>query len=324
MHSGHYVSLVRGEAPNATNQDERPRSSSSDDESDPWMLFDDLAKERVSFVDPRKTLKVECPYLLFYQVQPIESESTGLPPTYLEATSRTSSDRFDPPEKTVLPDYSDNDIALTESLSPTSEEAVLTTDSTDWASSTRTSMDANAMLDDSRGRASMSSYRGGSTTRDDGSVTGSIRIDQANSVPTTPFDDSRGGFLSLAPRRGSRQGTTKKPRSRPGSQGADSANKFMLNMSKLTNRMSRTDVPAPDVAGPSSAGPNHTVETNGKVEMNGIIYDSTVIPLKMNDGSEEAERVRARKEKKSKGKHHHSHVTLKKKGDVPDRDCIVM
>ncbi|KAI9794708.1 MAG: hypothetical protein M1835_006444, partial [Candelina submexicana] len=73
IHSGHYVSLVRGEASNAVTLSQA--GATSEDQEDHWMLFDDLAKERVSYVDIKKLLETESPYLLFYQVQPIEEDS---------------------------------------------------------------------------------------------------------------------------------------------------------------------------------------------------------------------------------------------------------
>ena len=83
VHSGHYVSLVRGQAPNAKGGDNALEGSSNDK----WMLFDDLAKERIKYIDIEKALKDESPYLLFYQVQPIGGESEnievgGQPPSY--------------------------------------------------------------------------------------------------------------------------------------------------------------------------------------------------------------------------------------------------
>ena len=82
--SGHYVSLVRGAAPNASGGD----AATQEEPEDRWMLFDDLAKERIRYVDIEKTLKKESPYLLFYQVQPIEGDPGNIeqgekPPSYL-------------------------------------------------------------------------------------------------------------------------------------------------------------------------------------------------------------------------------------------------
>ncbi|KAF2773517.1 cysteine proteinase, partial [Teratosphaeria nubilosa] len=87
VNSGHYITLCRGMAPNA--HDQRPpidhtlnseaTSSSSDDEvEDPWMRFDDLAPERVSYVNIHEALKQETPYLLFYQVQPIDDDGHSI------------------------------------------------------------------------------------------------------------------------------------------------------------------------------------------------------------------------------------------------------
>ena len=83
LDSGHYVSLVRGVAPDDAKRNRMPGSPAEDS----WILFDDLSQERVRHVDVRQTLKDETPYLLFYQVIPIE-EGGGIddgrsPPQYM-------------------------------------------------------------------------------------------------------------------------------------------------------------------------------------------------------------------------------------------------
>jgi hypothetical protein len=60
IQSGHYIALVRG------------RNDSVDQGR--WLLFDDMAYERVRYVDPLKAMAEESPYLLFYQVEPIDGE----------------------------------------------------------------------------------------------------------------------------------------------------------------------------------------------------------------------------------------------------------
>lgn len=58
VHSGHYIALVHGE-------------------EGKWLRFDDLAlTERVTTVDHKTAFEQESPYLLFYQVQPIEDNET--------------------------------------------------------------------------------------------------------------------------------------------------------------------------------------------------------------------------------------------------------
>ena len=79
VHEGHYISLVRGSWP---------------DGEDKWILFDDLAGERICPVDIARALKEECPYLLFYQIQPINRDKEDVnreerPPSY-ETDSRDS------------------------------------------------------------------------------------------------------------------------------------------------------------------------------------------------------------------------------------------
>lgn len=79
--SGHYISLVRSAGSNIT----PPASSSSDSNfaagTEPWMRFDDLASERVTLINIEQALKDESPYLLFYQIVPINEDGmeTGLP-----------------------------------------------------------------------------------------------------------------------------------------------------------------------------------------------------------------------------------------------------
>lgn len=56
VHSGHYIALIRGE-------------------EGKWLRFDDLAlTERVAAVDHKTAFEQESPYMLFYQVQPIEDD----------------------------------------------------------------------------------------------------------------------------------------------------------------------------------------------------------------------------------------------------------
>lgn len=64
--SGHYIALTRGTT----------RSSETESVEDPkhWLRFDDLAPQRITLVDINKALHEETPYLLFYQIQPIDEE----------------------------------------------------------------------------------------------------------------------------------------------------------------------------------------------------------------------------------------------------------
>ncbi|KAK3062809.1 hypothetical protein LTR53_019186, partial [Teratosphaeriaceae sp. CCFEE 6253] len=107
VHSGHYVALCRGRAANADAHaglhpqgpdDARrrgsPDSGDEDAAGDLWMRFDDLARERVAYVDIHAALRAETPYLLFYQVVPVgeDGEEVHDLPSYAEATSRRPSE----------------------------------------------------------------------------------------------------------------------------------------------------------------------------------------------------------------------------------------
>lgn len=100
--SGHYVSIVRSQAPSDGSTDRVWNVSSTDgSERETWMRLDDLAKERVTNVDVEEFLLKESPYLLFYQIQPIEGDPSNImdnwrtpapeePPSYAESESRQS------------------------------------------------------------------------------------------------------------------------------------------------------------------------------------------------------------------------------------------
>ena len=93
--SGHYLSAVRYPNTAKAQDTESPRAP------DQWLKHDDLAKERVVKVNIEHFLQHECPYLLFYQVQPIDSDASdvseftedprlGNPPSYAESLGHGS------------------------------------------------------------------------------------------------------------------------------------------------------------------------------------------------------------------------------------------
>jgi len=70
--SGHYISLVKGTSTSL--KLENGFKSDSDHDIDHWMRFDDLAAECITLVDINRALKDETPYLLFYQIVPIDAD----------------------------------------------------------------------------------------------------------------------------------------------------------------------------------------------------------------------------------------------------------
>jgi hypothetical protein len=96
VHSGHYISFIRGTPRTKGEEGIVPRRPSVDSQlpeysEDRWIKFDDLASERVTYVDIEKAMAEEMPYLLFYQVQPLVPETPVLiehenrPPSYQDS-----------------------------------------------------------------------------------------------------------------------------------------------------------------------------------------------------------------------------------------------
>lgn len=156
--SGHYISAAR--------------VASSEDDPGQWLLMDDLAKERVSYInDIRKFLDKEKPYLLFYRVEPISVD----PPPYQEAVHKDSGVAL-------------RNVRQEESSEMTTEEAV--TDS-------RHSLDFS-LPEPKRGRSSMNSDRRQSLIYTNGDVEVSK---SASTALLTTGTESNG---STASRRGSK------------------------------------------------------------------------------------------------------------------------
>lgn len=87
--SGHYISLVRSTV---------PARGSESEEASYWIKFDDLASPRVSLVDIKRALQEETPYLLFYQIVPMDGDPGNLlsgeepPPPSYSATDLSKTD----------------------------------------------------------------------------------------------------------------------------------------------------------------------------------------------------------------------------------------
>src|SRR4029077_2429175 len=82
-----------------------------------WLQFDDLADERVTYVDHQKAFDEETPYLLFYQVAPIEDE-------LVEFSEAVDSVLSGPPSITSLASsQGEKKLMMPEIFAPTPEEA---------------------------------------------------------------------------------------------------------------------------------------------------------------------------------------------------------
>lgn len=314
--SGHYVSLVRANKPPSQ---QRPGSSHSEpvDEEDSWLRFDDLSNPRVIDVDIQKALREESPYLLFYQVQPIDEElaSRGDPPTYDEAQSVTISSA---PSKETL----------------TSEVGTTATDTdfTEWervnlvksmnSGEAPSSVVGSVTGSEAPGRNSMSSNRRSSLAIED--LDGSAPNLGRGRPPPTP-DEQRGSFLSTS-RRNSKAWLSGS-KSRPSSQSGEG--RLSLTLSRLTGRGSKDKLVASDTT--LSDDPVIVVhETSGNVEsVQTIKPQPPASPGKLHKDTG-VSRSKTKKHFRSKSRDAApgaEDVPLKgkhKSKDRPDRECAVM
>jgi hypothetical protein len=215
--SGHYVSIIRSgggsNVPQIHTDDEKTDGRTDFDVGTTWLMFDDLATVRVKPVDVLQKLKEESPYLLFYQVQPIDDPSSASdtnPPPYEESmslppTAAPSTDNLQ------IPGYRSANLSQPRpvSLDLSSLGSVLT-----------------------EGRRSMSSNR---------SISFEDNISYPSrhaTAPPTPTDDAQKTTFAASPRRGSVEKRSKS-RSRQHSREGSRDNRLSLTISRMTGRISK-------------------------------------------------------------------------------------
>lgn len=297
--SGHYISLIRA------NTHERPDTSQSDDDENPsdWLRFDDLSNPRVTGVDIKQALRQESPYLLFYQVQPIDEllASRGDPPTYAEAQSGAISSA---PSRETLLSSPENGVTDVESGG-------------EWEKVKSADVHPESTISDEPvGRTSMSSNRRSSVAFED-----LESVSRGRTEPHTPSDESKPGFLS-ASRRGSRTwlGGTK---SRPTSQSGEG--RLSLTLSRLTGRGSK------DKLAIAEAG---TAE-DPVIIINSVESQDPTPQEVQSPSREKKEPTMVRKKSKKGKKDHHRSKSRdplgeraekgsQKEKSRPDRECSVM
>jgi hypothetical protein len=332
VNSGHYISIIRGTSQRI---DQKPKSAGTENtdgppeyEEDTWIKFDDLASERVTYVDIEKAMVEEMPYLLFYQVRPLFEE----PP----------SDDF----SSRPPSYVDSGIGMTVSgSSPViktnpnpeifSRSSYFENFAMDEPSKPRISF-SDDVVEHPRNSLNIDGERRGSLAFTDGS-TASVHT---NSVPVTPGEETTSvGRLSRATSRFAR---SSKSKSRPTSHVDESRasmneSRLSATFSKLNLRKNSKD-PLKD---PLRASVDSSV-----TEVNSIIpnldgaadtrdgYSSTdleaeiQLPPVQEGGMGFGGGKNKRKSKTIEGQHHHTHGSKGKgkiqEGGEPDRECIVM
>ncbi|KAH3958293.1 hypothetical protein HBI56_180150 [Parastagonospora nodorum] len=293
--SGHYVSLVRA------NDHERPGTSQSGEGeiAESWLRFDDLANPRVAQVDIKQALREESPYLLFYQVQPIDEELAmrGDPPAYELQSGLPSMD----PSRETLASAAATDTDAGEdgdTIAPTAPFHART---------------VSNFSEEPISRNSLSSNRRSSTAIDD--TEGSARsFSRGRTAPPTP-DEHKNSFLSIS-RRGSRIFGTN--RSRPSSPSGE--NRLSFTLSRLTGRGSKDKLIVTE-----SATSDDPVIVIDEVISNENIQSPT---KEKKDGTLSRSKSKKEKKDKSRSKSKEPGEALDKakhkEKNRPDRECAVM
>lgn len=295
--SGHYIAIVRGTYDAASSTTSTNSGTTPPDSSRFWMRFDDLADERVTLVDVEKALRDESPYLLFWQILPIDedgSEANTLDRPQSYASSEGVQDILDAhlglngklEHAETAPSRPSFEITLPDSLPPRSPTA----------SSRRPSTAVSDFMEP---------------------VNGSGAPRPTPSSPMlTPRDDEGGPASSLSwSRRGSRVGGVGKSASssRTGSQGGE--NRISATFARLTGRRSRDK---------SSADDTSTDEDEFIKERVDHLLDGTDgrLALGITEHKEEPPRACSRNGEKGKGK---SREKLRdKNGRKLERECAIM
>ena len=228
--SGHYISIIRS-------------SDLKGEGKDSWLRFDDLAPERVTLIDVELFLKSsteQTPYLLFYQVIPIEGEPDG------NLSGPTLSDNDHPP-----PSYTDSIISReskpdsgVSGLAPSSTGSY--TRQSGAPEAIRTSLEYSAKPSPELGFAE-ESRRGRRSTDRPSSIVFSesvfqsgppIKIEKAESQPTSRRGSTLDGPNTLtAGRRGSNVSDARSTsKNRPLSSSGE--NRISRSLSRLAGKMS--------------------------------------------------------------------------------------
>jgi hypothetical protein len=210
VESGHYISLVKGT--NTSMDAEQSGVSDGTHEPDHWMRFDDMAGQRLTLVDINQALKDETPYLLFYQIVPIDDIS-------IRSTAEAA-----------LPSYSESETQGPTNGGKSLESSKPRTSSDETQPTPRPSYDTTSADESLRGR---------SPIREQNGATGNSNLSEVNHVEPASSDRASQQQPRPAQRDLSLNGST-------GSQNrsqSQSGDKFTISLARMGKRKSKEAAP---------------------------------------------------------------------------------
>ena len=296
--SGHYIAIVRGTSAGA------PPASADQAPSDPdkyWMRFDDLAAERVTLVDIEQALKRESPYLLFYQILPIDEDAALANLQNIPPSSASSDEARGLSAAGISRKFFD--LANSAGGRP------------DWSSSGRPSVEISApdnsepeLVGRTESKMSTATLNVEDSDHTGGLELHAVTLPSPIPSPTLQPRDQREGRRSLTIRMS--RPYKSNPGSRSGSHAAE--NRISTTFARLSERLSR-DKLVPGVQSPDAE--EFTFETDPAEEK-----DETA-------GGRSKEKARGRApDRKSKGMSagKATSKSREKTGRAPERECVVM
>lgn len=313
--SGHYIALVRGTSANAVPVGVTTASSSEQDNPPSyldsakyWMRFDDLAAERITLVDIEQALKDESPYLLFYQILPIDEDAAEAnlrdkPPSYSGSEGDQDLD-FDKLSPRLHPSSTNGE--QSEDTSSTSEGQGIEITGPEMPVS-RPPLP--------NGRRQSVTFSG--TVESMNGTNGLGLQINTTSLSASNSKEEEGGRTSFSFSRRSSRGPKSNSRSRAGSQTGE--NRISATLSRLTGRLSKEKLPS-DENGIDGEG-----EEAGTLKPGSITDGEEMeITVSSTEGKERVLTGRSKERDKDK-------VKVKQKGKSrerirkrPERECMVM
>ena len=314
--SGHYISLVRSPDPYRMGDDR-------------WMRFDDLATDRVTHINVEAVLLQESPYLLFYQVIPIESDQSDsgtnerpvmegeLPPAYSESNASRDS----------KVDSGVSGLSASPRSSQVAGDAPANTNSRPSVEIERTISERSASEDSKRGRSSLNSERPHSIVFSDvnANVNGASGVKKDLLNPSSLDTIQPDGPNTLtASRRGSKTGQVIS-KSRPSSRSDEK--RMSTSLSRLASRMSKdklnkTSGPPPSNARDTPNGPILQPGQNTELPVHIPEPTTTVINEKPSNWGKLRKDINERSKAARSDPQHL--VKGRRKDGKPDRECSVM
>ncbi|KAJ0420871.1 ubiquitin carboxyl-terminal hydrolase-domain-containing protein [Aspergillus carlsbadensis] len=283
--SGHYIAIVRGTSAGAPPASSHGSEQSNEDAPRYWMRFDDLAAERVTLVDIEQALKTESPYLLFYQILPVDVDAAAANLSNNAPSSVGSAEPQDLEGTDLSPRLRPNQLGGRYKSGRPSLEITVADDPSSLALSTEDSTDAQSTIA-GLGLHSAPSMSPRLVPRDE--------------------DESRSSFSFS--RRGSRA-TRSNPGSRAGSQVSE--NRISATFSRFAGRLSK------DKIGSDSFAIDDDDDETTKNESTGLTVES-IKSGDIRDRSPRRSRFSDRQKEKGKDK------SRERRGRKLERECTVM